>query len=153
MFDDGFEPFTGDARHLTPQQWTALRKSIVRRADEERKRAIRQMFAGSFGMIRRAWRRIQLRREARAELGSMTDRELWDIGLSRSGIEAAVRQDDADAGVGILRLESARRLDLKQNTHPGPLSPDVVQNRSKGEDHVEGVLDRPRLGTRSRTLS
>ncbi len=26
MSDDGFDPFAGDARHLTPYQWTALRK-------------------------------------------------------------------------------------------------------------------------------
>ena len=31
MSEDGFDPFEGDARHLTLQQWTALRKSIVAR--------------------------------------------------------------------------------------------------------------------------
>lgn len=105
MSDDGFDRFAGDARHLTPQQWTALRKCIVGRAHEERNRAIRQMVAGTFGTIRSAWRRIRCRQEARATLRSMTDRELWDIGLSRSGIEAGIRRDDMDAAVGVSRFE------------------------------------------------
>ena len=105
MFDDGFEPFAGDARHLTPQEWAALRKRIVWRAHEERKRAIGQMVAGTFGVIWSAWRRIRIRQEARATLGSMTDRELWDIGLSRSGIEAAIRRGGTDAAVKVLRPE------------------------------------------------
>ena len=35
-------------------------------------------------------------------LRSMTDRGLWDIGVSRSGIEAAIRRHEADAEVEIL---------------------------------------------------
>jgi hypothetical protein len=62
MSDGGFDPFAGDARHLTPQQWTTLRKSMVRRAHEERNRAIRQLVAGTFGAVRSAWRRIRSRR-------------------------------------------------------------------------------------------
>jgi hypothetical protein len=65
MSDDGFDPFAGDPRHLTLQQWTALRKCIVRRAHEGRDRAIRQMVAGAFGVIWRVWRRIRIRNEAR----------------------------------------------------------------------------------------
>jgi uncharacterized protein YjiS (DUF1127 family) len=108
MFDSGFEPFSGDARHLTPQEWTALRKCIVGRAHEERNRAIRQMVAGTFGVIWRVWRRIRDRQEARATLGSMTDRELWDIGLSRSGIEVAIRRDDTEEEILRLNIPSTR---------------------------------------------
>jgi uncharacterized protein YjiS (DUF1127 family) len=114
MSDDGFDPFAADARHLTPQQWTALRKRIVGRAHEERNRAIRQLVASAFGAIRSVWRRIRSRQEARAALRSMTDRELWDIGLSRSGIEAAIGADDGESGVS--RLEIRRRCDRTQNT-------------------------------------
>jgi hypothetical protein len=39
----------------------------------------------------------------------MTDRELRDIGLSRSGIEAAIRRHDTDKEVEILCLEVRRR--------------------------------------------
>jgi uncharacterized protein YjiS (DUF1127 family) len=94
MSEDGFDPFESDARHLTTQQWTALRKSIVRRAHQERQRAIRHMVADTVRLIWRAWQRIRIRQEARAALGSMTDRELRDMGLSRAGIEAAIRCPD-----------------------------------------------------------
>jgi uncharacterized protein YjiS (DUF1127 family) len=97
MSDDGFDPSACDPRHLTPQQGTALRKCIVSRAQEERNRLIRQMVVGGFRALWRAWRRMLLRQEARAALRSMTDRELWDIGISRSGIEGAIRRDDTDA--------------------------------------------------------
>lgn len=97
MSDDGFDPSACDPRHLTPQQWTALRKCIVSRAQAERNRLIRQMVVGGFRALWRAWRRMLLRQEARAALRSMTDRELWDIGISRSGIEGAIRRDDIDA--------------------------------------------------------
>jgi uncharacterized protein YjiS (DUF1127 family) len=114
MTDDGLEPFAGDARHLTPQEWTALKKYILWRAHEARNRAISQMVAGTFGAIWKVWRRIRIRQEARATLGSMTDRELRDIGLSRSGIEAAIRRDDTDAEVELLReIPAATRSNAK----------------------------------------
>ena len=97
MSDDDFDPSTCDPRHLTPQQWTALRKCIISRAQEERNRTIRQIVVGAFRAFRTAWHRARRRQEARAALRSMTARELWDIGLARSGIEAAIRQDDMDA--------------------------------------------------------
>jgi len=97
MSDDGFDSCACDPRHLTPQQWTALRKCIVSRAQAERNRLIRQIVVGGFRALWRAWRRMLVRQEARAALRSMTDRELWDIGISRSGIEGAIRRDDTDA--------------------------------------------------------
>jgi uncharacterized protein (DUF1330 family)/uncharacterized protein YjiS (DUF1127 family) len=118
MSDDGFDLLAGNARHLTPLQWTALRKCIVRRAHEERNRAIRQMLVGAFAAIRSAWRRVRCRQEARAELCSMTDRELRDIGLSRSGIEAAIRRNE----------------NFEPRCTTGPLKLNVFEDQSEGED-------------------
>ena len=47
--------------------------------------------------ITRRVRRWQERNRARRELYSLSDRGLADIGLTRSGIEAAVRGDIASA--------------------------------------------------------
>jgi uncharacterized protein YjiS (DUF1127 family) len=96
MLNDGFKPFMGTSRYLTLREWTALRKSFVQRAHEERRRVIRQMFRGA---ILRIWESIQARRRAREELSSMTDQELRDIGIARSGIEAAIRQDEENVSV------------------------------------------------------
>jgi uncharacterized protein YjiS (DUF1127 family) len=97
MPDDGFDPWTRDVRHLTPQQWTALRKDIIARAHAERNRAIERMVAGAFRALRDAWRYRRCRQEARAALCSMTAYELRDIGLSRGDIEGAIRCDDVGA--------------------------------------------------------
>jgi uncharacterized protein YjiS (DUF1127 family) len=113
MSDDGFEPLSGGVSHLTALERASLTKYVIRRAHDERSRAIYQMVAGIFGLIRKVWRRIHIRQEARAALGSMTDRELRDIGLSRSGIEAAINYDDTDAK--ILRLETPA-MHASQNT-------------------------------------
>jgi len=43
MSCDGFDPYASDARQLTPQQWMALRKSIIKRARKERDQVIHQM--------------------------------------------------------------------------------------------------------------
>jgi uncharacterized protein YjiS (DUF1127 family) len=99
MAEDGFDPFEGDARHLTLQRWTALRQSTVARAREKRHRAIRHMVAGTFRLIRGVWRRIRIREEARAALNSMTDRELRDMGISRLGIEAAIWCHNKDISI------------------------------------------------------
>jgi uncharacterized protein YjiS (DUF1127 family) len=96
MPEDGFDPFAADSRHLSPQQWTALRKYVVSRAEEERKRVIRQMGAAFAGALWSAWNRLRRLRRARSELYAMTERELRDIGLSRSGIEAAISQIEAE---------------------------------------------------------
>jgi uncharacterized protein YjiS (DUF1127 family) len=93
---DGFDPFTADSRHLSPQQWIALRKYFVGQAEKERKRVIRQMGAAFASALWSAWKRLRRLREARSELYAMTERELRDIGLSRSGIEAAISQIEAE---------------------------------------------------------
>jgi uncharacterized protein YjiS (DUF1127 family) len=97
MSDDRFDRSACDTRHLTPSQWTALRKSIIVRAHEERNRAIRRMVMAAFAAVRNAWHRMRCRQQARAALRSMTDYELRDIGITRSGIEPAIRQNDLDA--------------------------------------------------------
>jgi uncharacterized protein YjiS (DUF1127 family) len=92
---DGFDPFTADSRHLSPQQWIALRKYFVGQAEKERKRVIRQMGAAFASALWSAWKRLRRLREARSELYAMTERELR-VGLSRSGIEAAISQIEAE---------------------------------------------------------
>ena len=47
--------------------------------------------------IAQAVRQWQERGRARRELQRLSDRDLADIGLSRSGIESAVRGDPTDA--------------------------------------------------------
>jgi uncharacterized protein YjiS (DUF1127 family) len=105
MPDDGFDFDACGVRHLTPQQWTALRRSIIARATEERKRAIgetaaragwlcRALFvpaSGISGALRRAWRRLrqhQRRLRDLRELSQMDDLALKDIGISRLDIGA-----------------------------------------------------------------
>jgi uncharacterized protein (DUF1330 family)/uncharacterized protein YjiS (DUF1127 family) len=102
MSDDGFDPRSYDVRYLTQPQWTALRQSIIKRAHADQSRAIRRMFACAFGAVRSACRRMRQRQGARDALRSMTDYELKDIGLARSGIEAAIRCDEQDAGPATL---------------------------------------------------
>ncbi len=107
MSNDGFDPGACDPRQLTPQQWTALRKGIVSRAQEERNRLIRRLVQGGLRALWQAWRRMVLREQARAALRSMTDRELWDIGISRAGIEPAIRRDDVDVVDGPARRRAS----------------------------------------------
>ncbi len=110
MRDGGSDQYTCDARQLTPQQWTALRKSIVGRAQEERNRAFRQIATGVLGLairfssfavwtgsvLRKAWRRL-LRRQRYlrelSELAAMDDLGLKDIGVSRLEIHAAMQSN------------------------------------------------------------
>lgn len=106
MSDDGLAPGACDVRHLTPQQWTALRRSILARAQEERMSAIRHMAALPRAALRGACalglraiitlasmtkRQLNQRRRARdlRELSAMDDVALRDIGLSRLDIRAA----------------------------------------------------------------
>jgi uncharacterized protein YjiS (DUF1127 family) len=41
-----------------------------------------------------AFMKWRIARAAAAQLGAMSDRELWDLGLHRSGVSAAVARDD-----------------------------------------------------------
>jgi uncharacterized protein YjiS (DUF1127 family) len=102
-------------RPLTPQQWEHVQRSVVRRAGESRAQIVRSMFAailismrrvaeggrnaarmlghGAAAAASRNWRRYttwRARRRAVQELRSLDDHMLRDLGLSRSGIEAAV---------------------------------------------------------------
>lgn len=87
---DDFDPRAHDARHLTPQQWTAMRQSIVRSAQAERDRMIRSSLRAAVTALRAGWRRLCERQQARASLRAMSDYELRDIGVTRAGIEAAI---------------------------------------------------------------
>jgi len=122
---DGFDPFTADSRHLSPQQWIALRKYFVGQA-KERKRVIRQMGAAFAGALWSAWKRLRRLREARSELYAMTERELRDIGLSRSGIEAAISQIEAEPRPTQpeIRDSAAAQMARKTGRRP-PFSEDV----------------------------
>jgi uncharacterized protein (DUF1330 family)/uncharacterized protein YjiS (DUF1127 family) len=97
MSDDGFDPHAYDVRFLTPVQWTAWKRSIVTRVHDERRRTIRRALARVWGVVRSVCRRLRQGQEARDALRAMSDYELKDIGLARSGIEAAIRCDERNA--------------------------------------------------------
>jgi uncharacterized protein YjiS (DUF1127 family) len=105
MPDDGFEIDGCEVRHLTLQQWTALRRSIIVRAREERKEAIDEVAARASRLccallaaasrisdaLRSAWRRLrqhQKRLQELRELSQMDDLALRDLGISRLDIRA-----------------------------------------------------------------
>ena len=122
---DGFDPFTADSRHLSPQQWIALRKYFVGQA-KERKRVIRQMGAAFARALWSAWKRLRRLREARSELYAMTERELRDIGLSRSGIEAAISQIEAEPRPAQPEIrDSAVAQMVRKTGRPSSFSEDV----------------------------
>lgn len=64
--------------------------AIISEARYARDAAIAARFRGFFRGIRTALTSLRTRRETIEQLRSLTDRELADIGLSRSGITAAV---------------------------------------------------------------
>ncbi|MDB5618557.1 MAG: hypothetical protein JWQ24_2795 [Tardiphaga sp.] len=94
---DGFDPHAYDVRFLTPLQWAARKQSIVTRVHAERRRTIRRASARAWAIVRNVCRRLSEEQDARDALRSMTDYELKDIGLARSGIEAAIRCDEQHA--------------------------------------------------------
>jgi uncharacterized protein (DUF1330 family)/uncharacterized protein YjiS (DUF1127 family) len=89
---DDFDPGAHDARHMTPQQWTATRQSVIRNARAERNRMIRSSLRLAVAALRAGWRRLCERQRARASLRTMSDYELRDIGVTRAGIESAIRR-------------------------------------------------------------
>jgi uncharacterized protein YjiS (DUF1127 family) len=115
MRHETFETGSIDIRSLSPAQRTALKLRLTREAHAARARAIRQTFMGVFGLFRRlpimtmraigeVVRRVRaahIRRRDRcegvAQLRAMSDYELRDIGLSRSGIRNAALSDERDA--------------------------------------------------------
>ena len=100
--------FTNCPRARNTITWWRLQKSLP---------AIRRTLAGMWRLIRSGWHHIQVRQEARATLRSMTDRELWDIGVSRSGIEAAIRRHETDAEVEILHPDIQAVIPPKRDIH------------------------------------
>jgi len=97
MIDNEREPHAHDARYLTPLQWTALKRSIIRDIHVERGRMLRSVAMAAVAALRHSWRRLRERQQARDELRSMSDYELREIGVTRSGIEAVTRHGNDDA--------------------------------------------------------
>jgi len=71
-------------RRLTPAQYTLMRERVVERAKDLRAEYLRNLFSQLL-----SWRR---RRAAIGGLNALDDAMLKDIGLHRSGIEAAVER-------------------------------------------------------------
>jgi uncharacterized protein YjiS (DUF1127 family) len=111
MRHEPFDIASIDIRSLNAAQRNALKRHLVRRAHAARNQTIRRSSAGVVSLLRRAlpvirtafdrlragYRRGRQRREGLAQLRAMSDRELRDIGLSRSQIRAAAfdRHDPA----------------------------------------------------------
>jgi uncharacterized protein YjiS (DUF1127 family) len=113
MRHERFDPFC-DIRLLSASRRAALKQNFVRRAHAARAEAMRRSFAHAFGLIwrslsvamqaiaeviRRVWAAYRCRRdrlEGLAQLRAMTDYELRDIGLSRSGISRAALSEEKD---------------------------------------------------------
>lgn len=91
---DEFLPRIRDKRRLTAMQWTVLRQAITRYVHIERGRMIASTVAAGIAAVRAGWRRLGERQQARAALLAMRDVELRDIGVTRAGIEAAIRHRD-----------------------------------------------------------
>jgi uncharacterized protein YjiS (DUF1127 family) len=87
-----------DYRSLTPHQKEAFRKLVIRRAEVARgevvRNAFRSLWSGFRGLAAGVWSAYLARRRMRiaaAELNSLDDRTLRDLGISRSEIGAIVR--------------------------------------------------------------
>ena len=98
-----------DGRMLSPEERDRLTRQIIARAELERAKAIRALFHTLFlawprqlalAMLRAvaagwtAYRIWQTRRRAVAELRSLDDRHLKDIGLRRGEIESVIYGTD-----------------------------------------------------------
>jgi uncharacterized protein YjiS (DUF1127 family) len=101
--DDDFDFSRIDLRFISPEEWTALRTEIFRRARRERDEAVRGAIAwvwrGFWRLLkwialRPAWiSHVRKHREqiAAAQLRAMSDPTLADMGLTRGEIEGRVR--------------------------------------------------------------
>jgi uncharacterized protein YjiS (DUF1127 family) len=82
MPDHDLETLVRNYRRLTPAGHRLLQERVVERAKALRAEFLREMFGGIL-----SWRQ---RQSAIAQLSALDDAMLKDIGLHRSGIEAAV---------------------------------------------------------------
>ena len=138
MANDGFDPDAGKVRHLSCRERTALRKQIIARADEERRRLFRHWAGRPIRALDLAWRHLSkpfvaavrhfLARQRRLaelrQLGGMSDGELKDLGISRLEIRAAVQSGA---------------------TWPKDRPNISTMQAPRGEKHAQGLLDRPSL--------
>lgn len=97
MIDNECEPHAHDTRHLTPLQWTALKRSVAQRAHAERAWMLRSVAIAVVAALRHGWRGLRERQQACDQLRSMSDYELRDIGVTRAGIDAVTRHGNDDA--------------------------------------------------------
>jgi uncharacterized protein YjiS (DUF1127 family) len=77
-----------DYRRLLPEEYTDLTRGVTARAKRLRAEFIGGLLARFF-----SWRR---RTRAVAELSGLDDRMLKDVGIHRSQIESAVREETRD---------------------------------------------------------
>jgi uncharacterized protein YjiS (DUF1127 family) len=100
-----------DIRSLRPEQRTALKRVMIRRAHAARAAAIGRAFARVCWLARwlrpavltslidqvwRAYVRRRTRLQGIAQLSAMSDLELRDIGISRIDIKAAAWREEGD---------------------------------------------------------
>ncbi|KAA0078001.1 DUF1330 domain-containing protein [Tardiphaga sp. P9-11] len=97
MIDSEREPHAHHTHHLTPLQWTALKRSVVQRAHAERARMLRSVVIAVVAALRHGWRGLRERQQACDQLRSMSDYELRDIGVTRANIDAVTRHGNDDA--------------------------------------------------------
>ncbi len=81
---DNFEILIRNYGRLTPAQRSLVQQRIIERAKVMRAHFLRSLLRGFLARFRR--------RSAASRLAALDDRILKDVGLHRSGIEAAVRE-------------------------------------------------------------
>ena len=84
MPQDNLEILIRNYERLTPEQRSLVQQRVIERAKTARAAFLRSLLSRL-----RSWLR---RRAAIAELNALDDTALKDVGLHRSGIEAAVRE-------------------------------------------------------------
>jgi uncharacterized protein YjiS (DUF1127 family) len=141
MFHDGLNPEACEIRHLSCRERTALKTSSIARAQEERNRLLRVSVATATAWLRRCLHEIfvvaqaavrrQLARQQRfaelRQLAAMSDRELRDMGITRTEIRAVAQSGARWPRYGLHHCPTAQT--------------------TQGEKHAESLLDCPRLGS------
>ena len=141
---DGLNQEVCEVRHLTCNQWTALKAGIIAGARAERSWLLREMVVAAFNPLHAVWRgacelgdlvraaarRLLVRQRKIAELrqlAAMSDLELKDIGITRTEIRAVAQSD-------VLRPRYGLRAHSTTQTE-------------SGDKHDQSLLDCPRLGS------